>query len=165
MLFFLSIYVFGIIGFFIHLYSLPAYARTKSKIIELLLLYQIVFSLGITSFVAFYGLTFMAEYVANYLQWPTCPFIQELANVNLAFGVLGILCIWYRGLFWSATVIGFSIWIISDGFQHLYHRIYVNENNPNMPLYTDFIVPIVLLVLLYLYWRDRKVEKVVQLPR
>lgn len=159
MLFYLSIYVFGIIGFFIHLFRLPEYARTKSKIIELLLLYQIVFSLGITSFVAFYGLTFMAEYVANYLQWPTCPFIQELANVNLAFGILGMLCIWYRGLFWSATVLGFSIWIMSDGFQHLYRWIYKNDTSPGntgMPLYTDFIVPIVLLVLLYLYWRDRK---------
>lgn len=156
MYFFLSIYLLGIIGFLIHLFMLPKKARVKARVIELLLLYQIVFSLGITSLVAFIGLSFMANYVASYLAWPSCPFEQELANVNLAFGILGIMSIWYRGLFWVATVLGFSIWILADGFHHIVEYFVAHNasaGNVGMPLYTDFIIPIVLLVLLALHLR------------
>lgn len=154
MAFFLSIYAFGILGFIIHLFSLPAELRTKSKIIELLLLYQIVFSIGLTSIVAFFGLTFLDQYIADYTGWPPCPFQQQLANVNLAFGCLGILSIWYRNEFWLATVLGFSIWILSDGLQHLSHYIFKNNataGNIGVPLWTDFLVPIFLLILLFLH--------------
>ena len=154
---FLSIYVFGIIGFLIHLFKTPSEERTRAKVIELFLLYQIVFSLGITSFFAFIGLTFMPDYVAHLLDWTPCAFEQELANVNLAFGFLGILSIWYRRLFWVATILGFSIWIISDGIQHVYEFFSIHNNsegNIGVPLYTDFAIPIVLLILLFLYVRN-----------
>lgn len=156
MYFFLSIYLFGIIGFLIHVWKLPKSDRIKSKLIELLLLYQIVFSLGITSLVAFFGLTFMDGYVASYTNWPPCPFEQQLANVNLAFGVLGIMSIWYRGNFWLATVIGFSIWILGDGIHHIFHFFVYENNSPGnigMPLVTDIIIPIILLILTRLHFR------------
>lgn len=157
MAFFLSIYVFGILGFFIHVFSLPVEQRTKPRIIELLLLYQLVFSVGFTSFVAFFGLTFLDQYVADLTGWPACPFEQQLANVNLAFGFLGVLSIWYRNNFWIATVLGFSIWILSDGIQHLFHY-FVRGNdtagNIGVPLWTDILVPIFLLILLFLYRRE-----------
>lgn len=159
MLFFLSIYVVGIISTMIHIIALPEPARNKAKIIELILLYQLIFSIGITSLVAFFGLTFLDQYIAKYTDWPACPFQQELANVNLAFGVLGILCIWFDTPFWMATIIGFSIWIFGDGIHHLYEA-YVNKNfssgNIGPMLYTDLIVPIVLIVLLYLHRASSK---------
>lgn len=154
MILFLSLYVIGVLGSILHIYLLPKKQRTKSNIIELVLLYQIVFSLGLTSLMAFFGLTFMADYIAELTQWPSCPFEQQLANVNLAFGVLGLMSIAYRGYFWFATVIGFSVWIISDGFQHLFKAITegnLSPGNIGVPLWSDFIVPIVLLILLYLY--------------
>lgn len=156
---YLSVYILGILGFVLHFYLLPISQRTKNKVLELFLLYQIVFSLGITSFFAFIGFTFYDVYVAKYLEWPACPFQQELANVNLAFGVLGVLSIWYRGLFWVATVLGFSIWIFSDGVHHLYHYYFyhnASDGNIGVPLYTDLIVPTLLMVLLIPYWRSFK---------
>lgn len=151
---FLSMYALSLIFFFAHFYYLPMKQRTKAKAIELLLLYQIVFSLGITSLLAFFGLTFMDQYIAKYLLWPTCPFQQELGNVNLAFGILGILSIQYRQLFWMATVLGFSIWILADAIHHIYMALAFHNYSPGntgIPLYTDIIVPIVLLILLILY--------------
>jgi len=151
---FLSIYPLSLVAFFIHWKKVPSKERTKTRCIELLLLYQIVFSLGITSLVAFLGLTFMADYIASYTGWPACPFEQQLANVNLAFGVLGIMSIWWRGGFWVATILGFSIWILGDGVHHLYEYFVlhnVTEGNTGVPLYTDFIVPIVLLILLSMH--------------
>jgi uncharacterized protein DUF6790 len=154
MAFFLSIYVIGILGSILHIFLLPSQSRSKSKIIEILLLYQIIFSLGITSLIAFFGLTFMADYIAKLTEWPSSPFEQQLANVNLAFGILGLLSIVYRGDFWLATVLGFSIWILSDGIHHLYKAIWehnLSSGNIGVPLWTDLIVPMVLLVLLYFY--------------
>lgn len=162
MFFFLSIYVLGVLGFIIHVFYTPIQERTRERIIELLLLYQIVFSLGLTSIMAFFGLTFLDKYVAELTHWPSCPFEQQLANVNLGFGVLGILSIWFRKFFWMATIIGFSVWIISDGIQHLYHAIFkgnLSEGNIGVPLYTDFIIPLILLFLLFLYMRDNKNKK------
>lgn len=158
MILFLSLYVIGVLGSLLHIYILPQEQKTKSKVIELLLLYQIIFSLGLTSLMAFFGLTFLAEYIAQLTNWPTCPFQQQLANVNLAFGVLGLMSIAYRGYFWMATIIGFSIWIISDGIHHLYKAIAeknLSPGNIGVPLWTDIIVPIVLLVLLRLYCKYR----------
>lgn len=154
MIFFISIYLIGILAFAIHYWLLPPLARTREKLIELLLLYQIVFSIGITSLVAFFGLTFMGPYIADYTGWPASPFEQQLANVNLGYAVLGLLAIWFRKGFWAATVIGFSVWILSDGIHHLYHYL-IHHNaaagNIGVPLWTDFIVPIFLLILLKFY--------------
>lgn len=158
---FLSLYVLGIMAFFIHLY-MDKQPRTKERVLELFLLYQIIFSLGMTSFMSFYGLTFMKEYVAAYSGWNACAFQQLLANVNLSFGVLAILCIWYRGYFWMATILGFSIWILSDGVTHIIDLI-KNKNdapgNIGVPLWTDIIVPILLLILLAFYMKGRKGEE------
>jgi hypothetical protein len=150
----ISVYFIGLIGFFIHLFSLQKKERTFPRVIEFLLLYQIVFSLGITSLLAFIGFSFMPDEVASFLGWNSCPFQQELANVNLAFGVLGIMSIWYRDDFWTATIIGFSIWIFADGLHHLYEYFWYGNNtagNIGVPLYTDLIIPTILLVLLVLY--------------
>lgn len=153
MFIFISILAFSIIGFFIHLYF-DTQKRTKSRIIELLFLYQLVFSVGLTSVLAFIGLSLMPKYIADYTGWPSSPFEQQLANVNLAFGTLGILCIWCRGNFWTATALGFSIWIFSDGIAHFMdmeiNRNYA-EGNIGIPLWTDIIVPVVLIILLVLH--------------
>ncbi len=156
MIFFLSIYALGFLGFFIHVLTLPKASRTKSRVLELLLLYQIVFSIGLTSLVAFFGLTFLDEYIADYTGWPASPFEQQLANVNLAFGCLGVLSIWYRENFWLATVLGFSIWIFSDGVHHYYdYLIRRNDSagNIGVPLWTDLLVPAFLMILQFLYTR------------
>lgn len=156
---FLSMYVFSVIGVPIHLYFLQKQEHTKKRILELSLLYQLVFSVSMTCFLAFIGLTFMAEYVAQYSGWPMCPFQQELGNVNLSFGVLGLMCIWYRGNFWIATILGFSIWILADGFHHIVDILYNHNFAPGsigVSLITDLAVPVVLLVLLGLYLRESR---------
>lgn len=153
MFIFLGILAFSIIGFFIHLY-LDKEPRTTSRVIELLLLYQLVFSVGLTSVLAFIGLSLMPQYIAAYTGWPYSPFEQQLANVNLAFGTLGILCIWLRGNFWIATAIGFSVWIFSDGIGHFLDMVFNHnfaDGNIGVPLWTDILVPSVLIILLALH--------------
>jgi hypothetical protein len=159
MILFLVIYILGAIGFLIHLFSLAPIERTKAKIIELLLLYQLVFSVGLTSFLAFIGLNFLPETVEAYTEWPSCPYQQELANVNLAYGVLGILAIWFRKSFWTCIVIGFTIWIFGDAIHHFYDAFKYNNfshGNVGALVYTDIFVPILLCINLYYYLKDRR---------
>lgn len=159
MIILLSIYVIGFIAFLIHFYRLKKSERTKKKTIELLLLYQLVFYIGVTSFLAFIGFAFLPEYVAKITDWPACPFQQQMANVNFAFGVLGIMCIWYRNDFWTATVLGFSIWIFFDGIHHIVNSVQTDNyssGNVGVPLITDIVIP-VLAVTTLIFWK--KVNK------
>lgn len=160
MITFVIIYLLGALGFILHVFRLPKDERTKARIVELFLLYQLVFAVGLTSFLSFFGLTFLDDIVANYTDWPKCPYEQELANVNLAYGVLGILAIWLRKLFWVAIVIGFTIWIFGDAIHH-FHNAYFNHihslGNEGGLVYTDLFVPIILCVTLYFYIKTHRV--------
>jgi hypothetical protein len=156
---FLLIYSYSLVGFFIHLF-LSKKERNKKELFELLMLYQIVVNIGILSLISAIALLFAPQMVADALNWPTCPFQHELGNVNLAFGVLGLLCIWFRGNFWTATIIGASIWLLGDGVGHLallYNQDPTLANatgkdlNNWIMLVTDFLIPITLLLLLFAY--------------
>jgi hypothetical protein len=161
MIIYTVILILGVVGFFIHWMMSPR-PVTFLRLVELFLLYQLIFSVGLSSFLAFFGLTFMTQFVADYTDWPASPFEVLLGNVNLGYGVLGILCIWFRDNFWTATILGQSIWLLGDAVAHLYEMIYHHNHtlgNIGMPLYTDIIIPIVLLILLavykYLQYRER----------
>ncbi len=159
MFIYVLILVAGVVGFFIHLFA-SSKPKTPFRIIELFLLYQLIFSVSMSSFLAFFGLTFLTEFVAEYSGWPACPFEELLGNVNLSYGILGILCIWFRGSFWAATIIGQSIWLLADAVTHIKDAI-INQNyapgNVGVPLYTDILIPVVLLTSLgiYLYQKRR----------
>ena len=96
----------------------------------------------------------MTDFVALYSGWPASPFEMQLGNVNLGYGVLGILCIWRGDDFWLATIVGSSIWLLGDGIGHIADLILNNNTAPGnigVPLYTDIIIPIALIVLYAIY--------------
>lgn len=160
MFIYILILVMGVLGFFIHLFSSKE-AKTPLRVVRLFLLYQIVFSLGLTSVLAFIGLMFMSDYVAAFSGWPACPFEKELANVNLGYAVLAIMCIWKGDEFWLATILGSAIWLVADGIGHIGDLVLHGNNtsgNAGVPLYTDIIVPLVLLALYGLYQRLKTKE-------
>ncbi len=153
MLIYIAILVLGILGFFIHLF-VSKEPKTPLRVVRLFLLYQLVFSVGLTSLLAFIGLMFMTDFVAVYSGWPSCPFEKQLANVNLGYALLGILCIWRGDDFWLATILGISIWLLGDGIGHIADMILHHNYSPGnvgVPLYTDIIVPIALLILYAFY--------------
>lgn len=160
MIIYIAILALGLIGFFIHLFASKE-PRTQLRIVRLFLLYQLVFSVGLTSFLSFIGLMFMTDFVAWYSGWPACPFEKQLANVNLGYAALGILCIWRGDEFWLATIIGLSIWLIGDGIGHMADAILHDNATPGnvgVPLYTDIIVPLLLIVLYIRYQQLKKSE-------
>ena len=113
----------------------------------------IVFIIGFWGISAFIAYCFKPD-----VGWqPKVLFRKVVAFFNLFRGILGILCIWFSGDFWTITVVVSSIFIFSYGcyeFKHV-EEIGSSENKPTY--YTDFIVsfdlffPLALIVLLVVY--------------
>lgn len=106
---------------------------------------------GMQAFIA--GLTqiFKGEKSAAYLNWPYSPFVLEVGYANLAFGVLGLLCLIVTGTWWAATGIGYSIFLLCAAWGHLYDLV-VNKNyslgNIGPTLWSDIFIPFALLFLI-----------------
>ncbi|MDI9623970.1 MAG: hypothetical protein QFX38_03675 [Methanothermobacter sp.] len=77
---------------------------------------------------------------------------MEVAVANLSYGVLGLLSWKFRGDFWTATIIGFSIFYLGAAYIHIMDMFQGNyaPGNVGAPLYFDIILPI-LLGLLAIY--------------
>ena len=127
----------------------------RMKIVEIFLLSFLVISVGIGSIWAFIGHTFLSQQVAANIGWAAGnPFQLEVAFANLAIGVLGILCYWIRGNFWTATVIVSSIFLLGDAYVHIINIIqYANyaPGNAGSVLYMDIFGPVILILLLIAY--------------
>jgi hypothetical protein len=71
--------------------------RTASRIAEVLLLWLLVINVGVGGVFGFIGHTVFADRAAASIGWPAGnPFQTEVGIANLAFGVVGILCYWFR---------------------------------------------------------------------
>ena len=64
------------------------------RVAEVLLLYLLLIFAGVGGVMGFLGHTFMVQEIALKIGWQPSPFQFEVAVANLAFGVLGILCLW-----------------------------------------------------------------------
>jgi hypothetical protein len=126
--------------------------RTRQRIADLLLLYAFAFPIGLGGLVGFVGHTLRAATVAASIGWPAGnPFQYEVAVANLAFGILGLLCLRFRGGFWSATAIGWSVFMLGAAVVHL-HQIHIGQpfapDNAGAILYFNIIAPACVLALL-----------------
>jgi hypothetical protein len=126
--------------------------RTRQRVADVLLLYLFAFPIGLGGLVAFTGHTLRAVPVAASIGWAAGnPFQYEVAVANLAFGILGILCLWNRGGFWTATAIGWSVFLLGAAGVHL-HQIRIGQpfapGNAGAILYFAIIMPVLVLALL-----------------
>jgi len=96
----------------------------------------------------------LAKKVRAGLGWKFSPFQKEVAAADGAFGILGVLCYWIRGDFWTATVIGCSFMYFMMGVGHILSlRRNGNKSvlNAGSVLYFDIIFPVVMVFLLILW--------------
>ena len=135
--------------------SLVQIILMKSPVIETLLINFLVINIGISGLFAFAGHAFSSNKVAEYIGWPSGnPFQFEVAITNLSLGILAILCIWFRGNFWIATVIVYSIFAFGAAYGHIREIIKNNNKSPGNagpPLYVDIIKPLIVIGLLIAY--------------
>jgi hypothetical protein len=150
----------SLVGFALHL-GLSRQPRTRTRVVELLLLYLIVINIGLGGLLAWFGHTFTGDEIARKIGWqPGSPFQFEVAVADLSWGVCGVLCIWLRQGFWTATGIGSSVFLLGCAFGHI--RQIIQEGN--MAIYNagpvlwigDLGVPITILILLVMRSRLQK---------
>ena len=125
---------------------------TLLRVAEVLLLYLLVIFAGVGGVMGFLGHTFKAQEIALKIGWQPSPFQFEVAMANLAFGVLGIMCIWQRRGFRTATGIGYAIFLLGCGYGHVrdmtLHGNFAPYNAGPVLWFNDLAVPVVILLLL-----------------
>jgi hypothetical protein len=136
--------------------------RTKGRVAQIFLLWQLVISAGVLSVIFFIGHTVFADASAAAIGWSAgSPFQYEVALANLHIGVMGILCYWIRGNFWIATVIAFSIQWLGSGVVHIREMMVAANyapNNAGLTFCLDILIPVMLVALLVYYYRVNRHE-------
>ncbi len=136
---------------------------SKQGYAGIFLLYMIFFSIGLGGVYAFMGHAFLANEVAKEIGWPTgSPFQFEVAIANLAFGILGMLCIRIRGNFWAAVVTGYCIFLGGAAYGHFVQmqKGDTSPYNTGIFLYAgDIFIPLVIFVLMITYYRLGAISK------
>ena len=115
----------------------------------------LVFLVGVPGIVGASGHIFAADQVAESIGWPKgSPFQYEVGVANLSFGILGIMCSWVTGDFWTATVVGFSVFLWGAAIGHIREMVTAKNFNPGnagVVFYMDLLIPAFLYVLLFTY--------------
>jgi hypothetical protein len=126
---------------------------SKGKVVDVILLYILVIFIGVGCLVGAMAHVLRGPETAQGIGWqPGSPFQFEIGMANLAFGVLGILCIWERGGFWTATGIGVAVLFLGCAYGHVYemvvHHDYAPYNAGAGIFFNDAVIPVTILVLL-----------------
>lgn len=150
------------LGLGIHMYRRKQ-DRNRAVFTEELTAWFLFAFVGLMGLLSFAGHAFAAGQTAGSIGFPAGnPFQFEVAVANLAFGVLGLLCLRYRGLFWWATGIGYAVFLWGAAWGHI-DQIIVNNNhasgNAGFVLYTDIITPLVVFGLIIASDRMQKKQE------
>jgi hypothetical protein len=157
----LAFFVLGLLAALISIARKPT-PRTRATILEALLAYYCLFSIGLFYLYNFVMHVFFADMAAKFIGWQNSPFQLEVGFASLGFGVVGLLA--FRPRFGPdfglrlAAIIGpaFFMWGAAGG--HLYQMI-VNKNfapgNAGVMFYLDIIMPAIGIALL-IAWRRAK---------
>jgi len=132
--------------------------RTAKKIVEVILLYLLVISIGSGGLIAGFMHVFNGPATAKMIGWaPGSPFQYEVGVADLAFGLVAFLCVFFRGSFWLAAIIANSVFLFGCMVGHV-HSMLKSGNlaayniGPNI-IIADFVLPLGLIVLYLVYVR------------
>jgi hypothetical protein len=106
-------------------------------------------------FTAYYHVFRPIEASAS-IGWATSPYEYEVGMADLTVGVLGVLCLVFRGEFWLATAIADAVWLLGDGVGHIREMMVHNnyaEYNAGIFLVFELVMPILILGLVFYHRR------------
>ena len=130
--------------------------RSRSVIIEALVAYFFLFSIGIGYLNNFLMHVVFAEYTAKFIGWANSPFQLEVGFASLGMGVAGLIAFRQNLTFRLATFIppAFFLWGAAGG--HIYQIINTHNmapGNAGVILWTDILLPCIGFALLYAQWK------------
>jgi hypothetical protein len=82
--------------------------------------------------------------------WQPSPYEYEVGMADLTVGVLGVLCLWFRGNFWLATAIANATWLLGDAVGHIREMVIAKNyapNNSGIFLVAEIVTPLMIFFL------------------
>ncbi len=149
-MFFLIFPVLTVIAALIHLAVTSRWRAGRKLLATIFLRYMLLINVGLEGFFAFYAHAFMPDQISKTIGWAPSPFEYEVAIANLAIAALGIMCWWFEGLFWFAAIVATSVWLWGDAVGHIQQIVVAHNyapNNAGAALYSDLVVPAILIAL------------------
>ena len=114
----------------VHL-ALSKVPRTPLRVIHILLLYALVLGVGVIGLpLGFVPHVFFPDKAAELIGWAPSPFQLEVGFHDGAWGILGFLCIWIGGLFWLATGLGWSFFMLGATYGHIRETVMRGDYAP-----------------------------------
>jgi hypothetical protein len=137
---------FLVLGFVASAVSLAGAARplTKSAVIEALLAYFLLFSIGISFFYNFVMHVFFGAMAARFIGWADNPFQAEVGYASLGFSAVGLLA-WRRPELRLAAVLGPALFLWGAAAGHVHQMIAAHNfapGNAGVIFYTDIAIPL-----------------------
>jgi hypothetical protein len=154
----------AIVSASVHLALSPKRRSSGAAIAGTYLMYLLFFYVGLMGVLTAYAHVFRPVETSASIGWSTSPYEYEVGMADLTVGVLGILCLKFRGNFWLATAIANTVWLWGDAVGHVRQMTINNDHAPNNSgifLIAEFIVPLVILSLT-LYHRRWEVKVALQ---
>ncbi len=143
-----------VLGLIVALFVLAFVRRplTAGTVVDTLLAYYVLFTVGITNLVNFVFHVFFGALSARFIGWADSPFQAEVGYASLGFAVVGFLA--FRGSFdlRLAAVIAPAVFLLGAAVGHIQQIIATQDyapGNGGFVLYADVVVPVVGLVLLW----------------
>jgi hypothetical protein len=156
----LTFLVIGLVASAIAYRATPA-PRSGAQLIEALLSYFLLFSVGFSFLYNFVMHVFFGQIAARFIGWADSPFQAEVGFASLGFAAVGFLA--FRGDHGlrMAAVVGPSLFLLGAAGGHVYQMITAHNfapGNAGIIFWTDILVPAIGFVLLWLRTRERKRE-------
>ncbi len=151
----LTFLVIGLIASIVSLLGAPK-PLTAPRVVEALLFYFLLFSVGFSYLYNFVLHTFFGAMTARFIGWADSPFQAEVGFASLGFAVVGLLACWRSFDLRLAAIVGPALFLSGAAGGHIYQIIHSQNfapGNAGIILYTDVLVPIFGFVLLSLQHR------------
>ena len=132
----------------VHLAFSPQRRGSGAAIAGTYLMYLLFFYVGLMGLLTAYAHVFRPVQTSASIGWSTSPYEYEVGMADLTVGVLGVLCLKFRGDFWLATAIANAVWLLGDAIGHIRQMTLYNNhasNNSGIFLATEIIMPLVIL--------------------
>jgi hypothetical protein len=151
---------FLVIGFLV---ALAAIARAPGPagpalIVEKLLAWHVFFAIGVTYFYNFVMHVFFGEMSARFIGWADSPFQFEVGTASLGFAVVGFIAAFRSFDLRLAAIVGPGLFCLGAAAGHAYQMVTAHNfapGNAGVIFYTDILIPVIGLVLLWLQRRHR----------
>jgi hypothetical protein len=134
----------------LHLALSPKRRSDSAAVVGTYLIYLFFIYVGLMGLMTAYFHVFKPGIASASIGWAPSPFEYEVGMADLTVGVLGVLCVFFRGEFWLATAIADAVWLLGDAVGHI-RQIVINnnhaENNAGIFLVFELIVPVLILAL------------------